>query len=53
VLLNAEAPMVEVEYIAIVAGDTLAPVDQAGPGTLLAVAARVGKTRLIDNVLLK
>ena len=51
-LLNAEAPLVDVEYIAIVAGDTLVPVDQAGAGTLLAVAARVGKTRLIDNVVL-
>ena len=49
-LLHAEAPMVEVEYIAIVDGDSLAPVEQAVPGTLIAVAARVGKTRLIDNV---
>ena len=32
--------------------DTLEPVKKLGPNTLLAVAAYVGKTRLIDNHLL-
>jgi pantoate--beta-alanine ligase len=40
------------EYIAIVDADTLEPVTHVGPGTVIAVAARVGKTRLIDNIIL-
>ena len=49
-LLDSQAPGVDVEYIAIVDGDSLEPIDEAGAGTLIAIAARVGKTRLIDNV---
>jgi len=41
-----------VDYFAIVNPDTLEPVAQAVSGTLVAVAAWVGATRLIDNVLL-
>ncbi len=40
------------DYIAIVDPDQLAPVEHAGQGTVVAVAARVGSTRLIDNVIL-
>ena len=32
---------------------TLEPVDTAVPGTLFAVAAWVGSTRLIDNAILR
>ncbi len=46
------APGVEPEYAEVAAPDTLAPVGTAAHGTLLAVAARVGSTRLIDNALL-
>ncbi|MEW5926487.1 MAG: pantoate--beta-alanine ligase [Gemmatimonadota bacterium] len=42
-------PGVEVEYAEVVDPATLAPVDRAFPGTVCAVAARVGTTRLIDN----
>ncbi len=48
--IRKEGPMVDVEYIAIVDGESLEPVDVVAPGTLIALAARVGKTRLIDNV---
>ncbi|HEX9729955.1 MAG TPA: pantoate--beta-alanine ligase [Gemmatimonadales bacterium] len=48
-VLDAE-PGVEVEYVEAVHPDTLAPTGEAEPETLLAVAARVGGTRLIDNV---
>ena len=41
------------DYIAIADPDTLAPVARAESGTIVAVAARVGTTRLIDNVILK
>jgi pantoate--beta-alanine ligase len=43
-------PEVVVEYIAIVEPDTLAPVATVDPGTVVAIAARVGGTRLIDNI---
>lgn len=37
------------EYFEFVETATLAPAESAGPETILALAARVGKTRLIDN----
>ncbi len=43
---------VRAEYIAVVEPDHLRPVTVAPAGTILAVAARVGSTRLIDNVIL-
>jgi len=45
-------PTVNVDYIAAVDWATLEPVDVVGPGILFAVAAYVGKTRLIDNLVL-
>jgi pantoate--beta-alanine ligase len=41
-----------VEYVEAVDPDRLAPVPTLAPGTLLAVAARIGHTRLIDNIIL-
>jgi pantoate--beta-alanine ligase len=40
------------EYLAVVDARTLLPVDRVEGPVLLAVAARIGDTRLIDNVLL-
>ena len=51
VVLGAE-PLVRVDYIAVVDWETLEPVESAAPGTLFAIAAWVGATRLIDNTLL-
>ncbi len=45
-------PGVGLDYIACVEPRQLRPVDVAAPGTVLAIAARVGTTRLIDNVIL-
>jgi pantoate--beta-alanine ligase len=45
----AAAPAIRMDYIELVNWDTLEPVEIAAPGTLLAVAAWVGTTRLIDN----
>jgi pantoate--beta-alanine ligase len=47
-----DVPGVEPEYAEVVDGATLQPVHRAAPGAVLAVAARVGRTRLIDNALL-
>ena len=40
------------DYVAIADPETLAPVAWADAGTIVAVAARIGTTRLIDNVIL-
>jgi pantoate--beta-alanine ligase len=42
--------VVEVEYVEIVSADELELVELAGDDTVVALAARVGATRLIDNV---
>ena len=42
-----------VDYIALVDWATLEPVETAAPGTLFAVAAYIGRTRLIDNAVFK
>jgi pantoate--beta-alanine ligase len=50
----AMAPFdVEPEYLALVDPATLEPVESLRAPALLAVAARVGATRLIDNILLE
>jgi pantoate--beta-alanine ligase len=48
----ATEPEVIIDYLEIVDPDTLLPLTEAGAGALVAVAARVGSTRLIDNTLL-
>lgn len=48
----ASEPAVRVDYIALVDPETLEDVASAQNGTLVAVAAFVGNTRLIDNVIL-
>jgi pantoate--beta-alanine ligase len=48
----ATEPTLEVEYVAIVEPATLAPVETAGADTVIALAARLGRTRLIDNIIL-
>jgi pantoate--beta-alanine ligase len=49
----AEEAEIRIDYIAAVDSATLEPVEDAGPGTLIAVAAWVGTTRLIDNLILQ
>lgn len=44
-------PLVQPEYISVVEPDALAPVETAGADCLMVLAARVGSTRLIDNVI--
>jgi pantoate--beta-alanine ligase len=48
----AEEPSVRLDYFEIVSPDTLDPVADLKQGALVAVAAYVGTTRLIDNLLL-
>jgi pantoate--beta-alanine ligase len=44
-------PAIAADYVALVDPDQLLPVAQADAGAILAVAARVGRTRLIDNII--
>jgi len=41
---------VEIDYVSVVDGDTLEPVDTVRGPVMVAVAAQVGATRLIDNI---
>lgn len=48
----ASEPQVAIDYLEVVHPDTLEPVERITQTALLAIAARVGSTRLIDNVVL-
>jgi pantoate--beta-alanine ligase len=48
----SEEPSTRLDYFEVVNPDTLEPVAEITPKTLVAVAAFVGNTRLIDNILL-
>jgi pantoate--beta-alanine ligase len=48
----ATEPEARIDYIELVDWATLLPVEVAAPGMLFAIAAHVGKTRLIDNTIL-
>lgn len=48
-----DSPRASVDYIAVVDYRSLCPVEVVGPGTLYALAVRIGGTRLIDNMLIR
>lgn len=48
----ASVPAVRLDYLAVVDGRRMESVERAAPGDLAIVAARVGGTRLIDNIVL-
>ena len=48
----AAVPQIRVDYVALIDWATLLPIETAAPGSLFAVAAWVGATRLIDNAIL-
>jgi pantoate--beta-alanine ligase len=48
----ARERLIEVDYTEAVDPNTMAPVSVADPETIVAIAARVGKARLIDNIVL-
>ncbi len=51
--LIEKTPGAELDYIAVVDADTLNEVDVLRHNTLVALAVKIGKTRLIDNTLLR
>ena len=49
----AAEPLLKLDYIALVDTDRLEPIERLEAESLLAVAVFAGKTRLIDNVVLR
>ena len=49
----AKVPEVELEYVELVDPDRLEPLEKVERAGLLAIAAKIGSCRLIDNMLLK
>lgn len=49
----SQVPTIQVQYVELVHPETLQPVEQIETVGLLAIAAYLGKTRLIDNILLR
>jgi pantoate--beta-alanine ligase len=49
----AEEPLAAVEYAAVVDADTFRPLETLAGNVVLPIAARLGRTRLIDNVRLR
>jgi pantoate ligase / CMP/dCMP kinase len=47
------SPQIDLEYVELVDGETLQPVDLVETNSMLAIAGRVGNTRLIDNIVLQ
>lgn len=45
-------PLGQVDYVAVVNPESLEPLSEIGPAALAAVAVRLGRARLIDNLLL-
>ncbi len=49
----SKAPLARIDYVELVDGDTLQPVEVVRPNSVLAVAVFFGATRLIDNIRLR
>ncbi|MDP2663476.1 MAG: pantoate--beta-alanine ligase [Dehalococcoidia bacterium] len=45
-------PLAQLDYVSIADGETLEELRELRPGTLVSIAVRIGKTRLIDNLTL-
>ena len=51
-IIEAE-PLARIDYVAVVDDETLAPVEEIDRPVLVALAVFIGRTRLIDNVVLR
>lgn len=45
-------PLAKIDYVDIVDFETITPVERIGESTLVAIAVYIGKTRLIDNMII-
>lgn len=48
-----EAPLARIDYVALVDAQNFGPIEVVRPNSLLALAVFFGKTRLIDNILIR
>jgi pantoate--beta-alanine ligase len=51
--LIQKQPLANIDYISIADAETLEELDELRPPALVSLAVRIGKTRLIDNVVVK
>jgi len=51
--LIQKQPLAQVDYVSIASAETLDELDRVKPPALVSLAVKIGKTRLIDNVVLK
>jgi pantoate--beta-alanine ligase len=51
--LIQKQPLAEIDYISIADAETLEELDEVKPPALVSLAVKIGKTRLIDNVVLE
>jgi len=52
-LISSEVPEAVIDYIEVTDDETVQPVDEIKAAVLVALAVRIGGTRLIDNVTLR
>ncbi len=53
VALIKKQPLADIDYVSIADNETLDELDTVSPPALVSLAVRIGKTRLIDNVVLE
>ncbi|QNO13804.1 pantoate--beta-alanine ligase [Alkalicella caledoniensis] len=46
-------PLAKIDYVKVVSGDTLEDLDRLSGNVLIALAVKIGKVRLIDNIMLE
>ena len=52
-VIERDAPLAHLDFIGVVAADTMAPVSTIAGQTMIALALYVGATRLIDNLVVR
>ena len=51
--LIQKEPLADIDYISIADAETLEELDRVKPPALVSMAVKIGKTRLIDNIVLE
>ena len=51
--LIRKQPLATIDYVSVADAETLEELDKVTPPTLVSLAVRIGKTRLIDNIVLE
>ncbi|GAI83869.1 unnamed protein product, partial [marine sediment metagenome] len=53
VALIKKQPLANIDYVSIADNETLDELDTVSPPALVSLAVRIGRTRLIDNIVLE